>query len=536
MKGSTMATRSRSFWLTKARRWAGRWGSLWVLGALFFCGSCGSAAPAGPLVRIHLASVDPSASRALLNVTARDATFQSKSGMTEFRSGPFDVLGVAFPPGTQGPTSINVSLYKDETCLLGTGTTMLNLESDGVFEVWVDLVAPPLSCGTPAAKLSIQVITGAMSAGLVTSQPAGISCTGNGTNCTFIFEQGTQVTLHAQAASGMGNFISWSGSGINCPGVNDCIVTLNADTEVQALFASCSGWCAEPSGTTKDLYSVWGIPPNNVVAVGQGGTIIKWDGTAWKSEPSGTTRDLHAVQVPRDGNSQNYVVTGDGGLILVGMGANGFSQVTSSTTQNLMAVGGVTDNAIYAAGVAGTVLKGSLSSFAAPTGGETPPSGSANKNFNALSIQVNPLIAGTGQYLLVGDAGYTLFYVGANNWDQTQPSGVSANLYGAWFSRTRMVAVGANGTILSRIYSLGWQGWKPESSPVSGIAFRGAWGAAEDNIYVVGDSGKILHWDGKNWSAVTSSPTTQNLYAIWGTGPNNIYAVGQGGTLLHFVQ
>ncbi len=61
----------------------------------------------------------------------------------------------------------------------------------------------------------------------------------------------------------------------------------------------------------------------------------------------------------------------------------------------------------------------------------------------------------------------------------------------------------------------------------------GIWGSSYKDIYVVGGSGGIIHYDGTAWTAITS-PTTNNLSGIWGACANDIFAVGDQGTILHF--
>lgn len=59
---------------------------------------------------------------------------------------------------------------------------------------------------------------------------------------------------------------------------------------------SSDGWCWEnPLPKGNDLAGVWGTDANNVWAVGAGGTILKWNGTAWAPESSGTTNSLDGV-------------------------------------------------------------------------------------------------------------------------------------------------------------------------------------------------------------------------------------------------
>jgi photosystem II stability/assembly factor-like uncharacterized protein len=61
----------------------------------------------------------------------------------------------------------------------------------------------------------------------------------------------------------------------------------------------------------------------------------------------------------------------------------------------------------------------------------------------------------------------------------------------------------------------------------------GVWGSSPSNVFAVGDSGAMLHYDGSAWSAM-SSGTTTDLYGIWGSSPSNVFAVGDSGAILHY--
>jgi len=72
----------------------------------------------------------------------------------------------------------------------------------------------------------------------------------------------------------------------------------------------------------------------------------------------------------------------------------------------------------------------------------------------------------------------------------------------------------------------------------SGVSkLNGIWGSSINNIYTVGDGGKILKSaNGSNsnsWSQVTS-PTTNNLKGVYGASDKFIYAVGTDGTILYY--
>ena len=59
------------------------------------------------------------------------------------------------------------------------------------------------------------------------------------------------------------------------------------------------------------------------------------------------------------------------------------------------------------------------------------------------------------------------------------------------------------------------------------------WGNSDTDVFAVGDSGAILHYDGSNWTSMTSG-TLEILYGIWGDSGSDMFAVGDSGTILHY--
>jgi hypothetical protein len=57
-------------------------------------------------------------------------------------------------------------------------------------------------------------------------------------------------------------------------------------------------------------------------------------------------------------------------------------------------------------------------------------------------------------------------------------------------------------------------------------------GFSDDAVWVVGEHGTILFFDGIVWRAVASG-TDATLYGVWGTSNDAMWAVGQGGVVLH---
>lgn len=502
-----------------------------LLGGLLSCTSSGSATAEGPLVRLRLSPVEPLTVRADLSITAADAAGQSRQAMTMFASGPFDVLAVTFPPGTRGPTSYQVSLYKDSSCLAATGKAALTLDSDGVFDVAVTLSAVTL-CGN-AATVAVQVANLSGGAGTVTSTPAGISCPSPGTGCTATFMKGTQLTLSANAQSGA--FAGWSGG--TCSGLASCTFTVTEDVQLQAVFSACHGWCKEPlpGPVTANLNAIAGTAANNLIVVGDGGTALRWDGVAWSplAPPSGGAVALRAA-VGRPGGSSLFTA-GDGGTILQLSGTTWKSIPNPASTAALrgIAIGLGNNPATYFVGDNGTalVLSGNGTSVSSRSSGTTAA---------LLAISENPSGKNDDLYVVgavTGGKGY------AQSWDGNNGFGgqmlgpgdnIAGNINAMLCGSAYHYAAGDGGKLIRRSSSPNnADKWMLATSPTT-QSLRGLWASADNNVYAVGDGGTILQFDGTTWTRMNSNSTT-NLRAVWGSSATNIYAVGDSGTVLHFL-
>jgi hypothetical protein len=103
------------------------------------------------------------------------------------------------------------------------------------------------------------------------------------------------------------------------------------------------------------------------------------------------------------------------------------------------------------------------------------------------------------------------------------------HLYSVWgTSASDIFAVGNSGVILHFDGS-------SLSTMTSGTTryLRGVWGSSASDVFVVGTLGTIRHYDGVAWTSMDSG-TTSDLHGIWGTSPSDVFAVGVGGIILHY--
>lgn len=116
------------------------------------------------------------------------------------------------------------------------------------------------------------------------------------------------------------------------------------------------------------------------------------------------------------------------------------------------------------------------------------------------------------------------------------------NLWGVWGSSPDDVwAVGGDARDASQRAILRYDGeqWRELSSPdlsASGVgAFFKVWGTGPDHVFIVGQNGTVLHWDGESLQE-EQVDTELDLISLWGAGPESVTAVGgrANGVLAHW--
>ena len=83
------------------------------------------------------------------------------------------------------------------------------------------------------------------------------------------------------------------------------------------------------------------------------------------------------------------------------------------------------------------------------------------------------------------------------------------------------------GLILSTRDGHDWQ--RMQLPPVPRLWW--VFGFSDDDVWVVGEHGTVLFFDGIVWSKMTSA-TDATLYGVWGTSDQSLWAVGQGGVVM----
>jgi len=222
------------------------------------------------------------------------------------------------------------------------------------------------------------------------------------------------------------------------------------------LYYNGSTWTAQTSGTSEDLNGVWGSSATSVWAVGDNGTVLFFDGTSWTAQTSGTSENLNGVW----GSSATSVwAVGGGGVIQFYNGSSWATQ-TSGTVNTLESVWGSSATSVWAVGISGTIVFSS-------NGGST--------------------------------------------WT-AQTSGTTAILYDVWGSSATSVWIsGSQGGVIL-FSSDGGSNWATQSSGNS-VSLLSIWGSSGTSVWAVGGSGRILFYNGATWAPLNWWTLSDNAVA-----------------------
>ncbi len=249
--------------------------------------------------------------------------------------------------------------------------------------------------------------------------------------------------------------------------------------------------------TSATFYDLTGFGDRDVYLAGDGGRVWRWDGSELSllvtlSTPDGTVPDLYGVWALSDAFGRLLYVVGSDGAIyrydfLPGDELTGedFELLETGTRSTFNAVFGLDRETVWAVGDGGA-------------------------------------------YGLDGDTWYR---------DAGAPGGVS--LLDVWGYRDGDVevfyAAGRSGILLMRREDPS-AGETPVWTPVSlgrGEDLHSVWGFDDGTLFVAGQYGLILGFDGTEWSTWDTG-VFDHLWGIWGPTPERVFAVGTSATTLVF--
>lgn len=177
---------------------------------------------------------------------------------------------------------------------------------------------------------------------------------------------------------------------------------------------------------------------------------------------------------------------------------------------------------------AGEIMRDSGDGFTAVTVGSTVPLLNWIQRFDDSTF----VVVGNDGTILTGTAPTSDTANAADvTWTPTA-SGTDQDLWGTWGASSNDVwAVGGNadGTGSPTILRNTGSGFVAVAVPVlqrPGVeALFKVWGTGADNVYIVGQAGVVLHWNGSELTELLVGANV-DLVSVWGTGPDRIAIAG----------
>jgi hypothetical protein len=318
------------------------------------------------------------------------------------------------------------------------------------------------------------------------------------------------------------------------------------------LRRSATGtWSQDDTRQINSLYCVWGVNATDAYAAGLNGQIVHYDGSSWQRQSSQSYGS--SLQGGWANAADDVYAAGLDGLI-VHNGGSGWSVAIDGRGSRLKTMWGAAANDLHVVAQDGITLHYDGSTV----------------EFNTLPINTDYFDAwGLAPDNIVAVGAVGILHYNGSQWTSAYSGGP---LYGVWGSDPDyIVAVGFNGAYI-RYDGTQWQSlslvgtanqngiWGFDRNTtfiavdggkvleVSGGTIPNSWdnndtgtdadllalwGPSADNLFIVGRSGTILHFDGSGFTAMTSG-VNATLGTVWGTAGNDVWAAGSGGTVLHY--
>lgn len=354
-------------------------------------------------------------------------------------------------------------------------------------------------------------------------------------------------------------------------GTDSAIADAGPDATCDASDSNCAKpitcaeaeWCpvTTPVSTLYTLTSVWGSGPNDVWAVGSGGTIMHYDGTKWAltATTPAVRNTFHAVW--GTGANDVWAVS----MTDVLFHTNGFTGGKAEWTKVTSAQAEPNDQfprATYAiwGTAAGDVRIGARDrTVFDPKSGGYPTYNQYSKTTEDGGVAWAPSEGAGAVHGFWGSSADDVWYIADNSekngWQRAitmhgtrsaaKDGGPLETTWTAFDSQSTALLEAIWGSSKDDVWVVGDMGVIRRMTPgltrwaivASGTtqALHAIWGSSAHDVWAVGDFGTILHWNGTSWKAsVAALPAGKkkaHLFGVWGSGPKDVWIVGDGITL-----
>ncbi len=290
-------------------------------------------------------------------------------------------------------------------------------------------------------------------------------------------------------------------------------------------FSHCYrfGWSRMDSGTGEDLHGVWAAASDAVFAVGDRGTVLRFDGETW--QPVAVPTDADLLDVWAADASHVFVVGAEGTLLSShGSDSNGWRVWDSDTSEDLVAVSGLDANRVAVMGSEGTLLRFD------GTGWERLPA-SGLGNGTAVAYCRDGSIRGA--FVVRSSDGWNTANIARfQNGSWSVEAQLDGEVFDFWGPDCEdAFAVGSWAAVWRRRDGR----WEQitDMATVEATDLHGVWGADSDHVFSVGRLGGAAYFDGHIWADLDTDHVVL-LEDVAGLAKDRVFAVGEAGTILEF--
>jgi photosystem II stability/assembly factor-like uncharacterized protein len=259
----------------------------------------------------------------------------------------------------------------------------------------------------------------------------------------------------------------------------------DTSTDTSDVSTPTSDWTLRSIGDEGVLADIFALSTTEAYAVGSS-RVLRYNGAYWASYGDLEGANLHGVW----SSAELTVVVGEGGMIA----HRGEDELTWTvaevpTDAALYSVFGRANDDIWAVGSSTTILHYDGTTWESVNTGSTTV---------LRSVWARAGTEGNAGVWAVGSNGRLVRYSG-DTWVSEQISSSDVTLNDIWGSGEALIAVGTGGTISMRATDQSvWKG-QPSNDPNQRDLHAIA-GFSHEELYLVGDGGTIIHYDGDKWN------------------------------------
>lgn len=284
-----------------------------------------------------------------------------------------------------------------------------------------------------------------------------------------------------------------------------------------------------------DARAVFGTSATNLWVAGDPGLILHWDGTTWRQHRSGSALPLRSVFSTGPDNA--WAVGGNtppsrAAGVIVHWDGMAWGPVHIPEGGPYYSIWGTAPNRLWA--VAKRIMTWDGSQWA--TDSRTSwwwPSGVFGLDDRHIWVFGAETVF-LGNWLFPYRSAHVGYWDGST-WREVYSDTyrTSAELDGLWASSpTQVWVLGKRADGNTRIWTLFENIITTVPSPASNRLY-GIFGSDANNVYVVGEAGTVMRWNGAKLQLQNVNGYARNLYAVWAANANQAWAVGDGVILQH---